>query len=692
MTVAMPLFSVIAVITVSLACLLVHHKPIQFLCVCTPVVFTALFASWVLCIINKKYFMGASYIVVALTTLISLFGISWRPQRWLVAIAAHSVSCLLCLIFLIIIPLYTHAPHITVLILDILIPYALFAILHGLSLFILTRWYRNFTRQLAEQLRGITSEGKNEIIAYRHLPISRIYPLNDATVALWTTQTMLRQKVYGFRLCTLFSRITNLPYFAQITIDSFKYALSFSCIDVESADLGSEGIGEKHMGRSYRQKTVIGIKDITNTASPPPDVCTIEQLSISQMLRIASATSILSQSPTENLFLKAFNSSERPSIQSITRLRLARYWADSIYMQSPPYRMCISRASFYNDFRVIFATEGKELLRREIIVSFADEQAVDIGGLKRELFTIVGDRLFSSLSHDGLAPNMIVSESSNELTMSPTVLPLDAFCMGWLIGRCLCYGISLSSQLSRLFISLAMNVSPTLADIIHFEPGLGNLIAEAEKDDYSFSVLRESIPALSRTFNWYKSFKFSACFNNKRKKVHFRRINLEKVIVSYLYPHSSKQLHSLRSGFRTAIPAPGCYFVDVPLVHAIVVGAPSISIDDWREHSVIDGFWPKPEVAEWFWEILKEDAELAVGILRFSCGISVPPQEGFCNLGQPLFLGQHPLPFTLRCCSKDRLPTGHTCTNAMQIPLAESKDDLRRALKIAAKVSSMDIK
>lgn len=694
MTIAMPLFPVISVIIVGMACLFIHHKPIHFLYVSSPVISITLLASWVFCIINQKYVMSATYIIVTLITLVALLGISWRPRRWLVAIVAHSVSCLLCLIFVIIIPLCSPLSNVSVFVLAVVIPYILFAISHALSLFILIRWYRSFTRQLAEQLRGLSSEGKAEIIAYRYLPVSRMYPLTDSTVALWITQTMLRQKVYGLRLCTLFSRIANLPYFAQVTIKSFTYALSFSYTDNESIDLGSEGVGKKHLGCSCKNKVIVGTKNITNIGTPPPEVCTIESLSLSKMLSVASASSILSRSPTENIFLKAVSSSDRHkiNIQSITRLRLARYWADTIYMQSPPYRLSISRTSFYNDFRMIFATEAKELLRREIIVSFEGEQAIDIGGLKRELFTMVGDLLFSSISHDGSAPNMIVSESSNELTMSPNVLPLDAFCMGWLIGRCLCYGISLSSQLSRLFISLAMNISPTLADIIHFEPGLGNLISEAEKDDNSFSVLKESIPTLSRKTGWYKLLKFSASFNNERKTVRFRRINLEKVITSYLYPHSSKQLHSLRNGFRTALPAPGCYFIDAPLVHAIVVGAPSISIDDWRKHSIIDGVWSKPEVIEWFWEILKEDSELAAGILRFSCGISVPPQEGFCNLGQPLFLGQHPLPFTLQHCSKDRLPMGHTCTNTIQIPLVESKDDLRRALKIAAKVSSMDIK
>lgn len=690
--IAMLLFSVIATITVSMACLTVHHKPILFLYICSPTVSASLFTSWLFCLIYQKYALSTSYIIIALTTLLSLFGISWRPRRWLLAIASYSVSCLLCLVFLVIIPIYTRMYHIVVLILAILIPYILFALSHALALFILVRWYCHFTYQLNEQLKGISSEGKAEIVAYRYLPALRIYPLSDSTVALWTTQELLRQKVYGFRLCALFSHVTSLPYFAQITIDSFKYALSFSFTDDESTELGSERVGEKSSLHLRKQKIAVGVKDITASARSLSEVCTIEPLSLSQMLSIASASSVLSRSPTESLFLKAFSSSERPSIQSLTRLRLARYWVDTIYMQSPPYKMTISRTSFYNDFRRIFATEGRELLRREILVSFADEAAVDIGGLKRELFTMVGDRLFSSLSHDGLAPNMIVSESSQELTMSPTVLSLDAFCMGWLIGRCFCYGISLSSQLSRLFISLAMNVSPTLADIIHFEPGLGNLIAEAEKDDYSFLVLKESIPALSKVPRWYKSFHFSACFNNEWKRICFRKINLEKVIVSYLYPHSSKELRYLRNGFRTALPAPGCYFVDVPLVHAIVVGAPSISVDDWREYTVIDGLWPNYEVVEWFWEILKEDSDLAVGILRFSCGISVPPQEGFRNLGQPLFLGQQPLPFTLRHCSKDRLPMGHTCTNTLQIPLVESKDALQRALKIAAKVSAMDIK
>lgn len=691
-TIAMPLFPVIAVITVSMASLLIHQKPILFLCICSPIVSVLLLISWLFCIISGKYGIGVSYIVVTLTTLPSLFGISWKPHRWLVAIVSYSVSCFLCLVFLFIIPFYAQVYHTVVLILGLLIPYVLFALSHALSLFILLRWYRHFTQRLTEQLNGISLEGKAEIIAYRYLPAPRVYPLSDSTVALWTTQEMIRQKVYGFRLCALFSRVTNLPYFAQTTVNSLKYALSFSRTDDESVELYGEGLREKTLTCLYRLKMVIGVKEITASAHFSSETYTIEPLSLSKILSIASASSILSHSPTENLFLRAFNSSERPSIQALTRLRLMRYWTDSIYTQSPPYRMIVSRTSFYNDFRRIFAVEGRELIRREILVSFAGEEAIDIGGLKRELFTMVGDILFSALSHDGLAPNMIVSESSNELTMSPTVLPLDAFCMGWLIGRCLCYGISLSSQLSRLFISLAMNVSPTLADIIHFEPGLGNLIAEAEKDDHSLAILKESIPALSNTSCWYKSFKFCANFNNKKKRLCFRRINLEKVIVSYLYPRSSKALHYLRSGFRTAIPAPGCYFIDVSLVHAIVVGAPSISIDDWREHSVVDGCWSNPEVVEWFWELLRENPELAVGILRFSCGISVPPQEGFCNLGQPLFLGQHPLPFTLRPCSKDRLPMGHTCTNTLQIPLAESKDDLLRALKVAARVSAMDIK
>jgi len=296
-----------------------------------------------------------------------------------------------------------------------------------------------------------------------------------------------------------------------------------------------------------------------------------------------------------------------------------------------------------------------------------------------------------------LNANVIIGEA-NTVCPSPQVGVVIAYCMGWCIGKCLFHSIALDAQLSKMFLALLIEVPPRISDIAEFDPGLAKLIQQAEVDDTAFSTLRENVPGL--TGQWYRTIRckvgcgpptvdgesqntnWNTNWNaNSHPTERLRIIDTRKVVLARHYPRGAETIQSATKGFYGAIPDPASYFLDVDLLHSTVVGRPVIDVVDWRANSVVQGFAPDCLVPEWFWDILESHPRVRAEVLHFACGIRAPPQEGFAALGRPLFKSEAAYPFTLRPCAAKELPTAHTCTNTLELPLVKSRRELLVALR-----------
>jgi E3 ubiquitin-protein ligase NEDD4 len=176
------------------------------------------------------------------------------------------------------------------------------------------------------------------------------------------------------------------------------------------------------------------------------------------------------------------------------------------------------------------------------------------------------------------------------------------------------------------------------------------------------------------------------------------------------------QLNELLLGFFDIIPEPLLTIFDFQELELLMCGMPEIDIDDWKEHTEYCGEFDHTggdhEVCEWFWEVVGDlDREMKARLLQFvtgmylcgglctfhkrssrqgsscycfvaSTGTSGVPARGFGvlqgNDGNVRKFTIHGV--NLGVCL---YPRAHTCFNRIDLPMYESKEDLREKLKLA---------
>lgn len=417
------------------------------------------------------------------------------------------------------------------------------------------------------------------------------------------------------------------------------------------------------------------------------------------------------------------------------RLDIVRYWVlCRCKRKDVQFVVAVNRRQVLLDTESILVNTPLRHHIYPIHVRFINETAFDAGGLCREYLSLLAGQLFSpafipaapteSDDSAGSVPNSNILIADNQtITMAPSCTVMVAYTMGWCVGKCLFHGISIPQQLSPMFLSIMMGVSPTIEDIASFEPGLANVIRDAEYDDGSFHCLRAEIPALGKwrmRRPWYKTiflkaFQADECSGdtqsaaicssqnsfvpitnlsdlakgfkrvNSLPTIKVRAIDTLQVVLAKYYPMSRKAVRGLQRGFKSCIPQPADFFLDQPLLRKTTIGNVVIDLVDWKRYTHVLGFPFDSMVPFWFWQILEENRDLPSLVLFFACGINAPPSTGFQGLGKPLFSGQPAHPFTIVPCSKTRLPVAHTCVNRLELPLVDSKQELEFSLRKSTK-------
>ena len=123
----------------------------------------------------------------------------------------------------------------------------------------------------------------------------------------------------------------------------------------------------------------------------------------------------------------------------------------------------------------------------------------------------------------------------------------------------------------------------------------------------------------------------------------------------------------------------------------LIHGLPEIDVSDWMTNTEYSGLFSKMEegkidyvpVCEWFWDVVDEmDMEKQARLLQFVTGTAGVPARGFSALqgydGDLRMFCIHGV--SLATCL---YPRAHTCFNRLDLPIYESKSELKEKLDIA---------
>lgn len=147
------------------------------------------------------------------------------------------------------------------------------------------------------------------------------------------------------------------------------------------------------------------------------------------------------------------------------------------------------------------------------------------------------------------------------------------------------------------------------------------------------------------------------------------------------------QLNELLLGFFDVIPEPLLTVFDFQELELLMCGLPEIDLEDWQAHTEYTGDYEHAgsdyPTCLWFWEVVQGfDQEMKARLLQFVTGTSGVPSRGFGVLqGNDGNIRK----FTIHGVSVNvcLYPRAHTCFNRIDLPMYETKEELREKLKLA---------
>ncbi len=160
---------------------------------------------------------------------------------------------------------------------------------------------------------------------------------------------------------------------------------------------------------------------------------------------------------------------------------------------------------------------------------------------------------------------------------------------------------------------------------------------------------------------------------------------VELMAVFHLTNGRTTAMAAFRDGFHDVVPAKTLAAVNLSArdLELLLCGETKIDVEDWRTHTLLEGFSPQDPIVVWFWEAVaaRNETERAK-LLAFCTGTPRVPAQGF----QMLRGSDGPRLFTLRRTESTcaRLPVAHTCHNRLDLPCNfDSAAALARALNLA---------
>jgi len=166
---------------------------------------------------------------------------------------------------------------------------------------------------------------------------------------------------------------------------------------------------------------------------------------------------------------------------------------------------------------------------------------------------------------------------------------------------------------------------------------------------------------------------------------------MELVLKYRLVTRVEEPLRAMLLGFHDIIPQSLLTIFDFQELELMLCGMPNINVDDWFANTEYSGLYDLSStpggkihtVCMWFWTVVNEmNDERRARLLQFVTGTSGVPAKGFGVLqgsdGDIRRFSIHSV--TLEECI---YPRAHTCFNRIDLPVYQSREDLKERLETA---------
>ena len=355
-------------------------------------------------------------------------------------------------------------------------------------------------------------------------------------------------------------------------------------------------------------------------------------------------------------------------------------------------RINVRRSNLLVDAMEAVMSVKKEDMRKIFRFEFQNEPGIDAGGVAREWFQLVSEQLFN--------PDVALFSYSAINQMCMQINPMSGFCneehlryfhfCGRLFGKALFDRQIVNAHLVQNLYKQILGWPVLVDDLESLDADVHqNLVKLLDLEDVSVCDL--DFTASVNAMGEHKEEELKP--NGADFPV--TNENLEEYLglqVQYrLMDRISEQVKHLLIGFYDVIDEPLLSVFDFQELELLLCGLPDIDVGDWKLHSEYTGEFEKKgmshKIVKYFWEVVEEDfsVEQRARLLQFVTGTSGVPASGFAMLqGNDGSIRK----FTVHSITKAQsiFPRAHTCFNRIDLPLYESKKELKKYLTLAVQM------
>jgi hypothetical protein len=309
-------------------------------------------------------------------------------------------------------------------------------------------------------------------------------------------------------------------------------------------------------------------------------------------------------------------------------------------------------------------------LKKELRVQFVGEEAIDEGGVKKELFQLILRQIF-----DPQFGMFTYSTEMHSYWFNSNSTDFGEFkLIGILLGLAIYNSIILDLHFPFVVYKKLIGIKPNFTDLKDINPelakGLQKLLDfEGNVEDtfvQTFQISYE-VFGVRETHDLKEGGADIPVTNENRQE-------FVDLYTEYLLEKSiEKQFAAFLDGFQTVCMSPGFQLFRAEELELLICGNPVLDFEELEKVTVYDnGFHKDHRVIRYFWEIVHSlSFEEKKKLLFFSTGSDRAPIGG---LGKLTFV------ISRHGSDDDRLPQAHTCFNHLLLPDYSSKEKLQECL------------
>jgi len=423
-------------------------------------------------------------------------------------------------------------------------------------------------------------------------------------------------------------------------------------------------------------------------------------------------TGILSLVPASDAVvdsrIKSADNRDLVTYSDIANAQVKTFEEKAIWFQETCAQLCVQ----WNDGHMRMNVRRRFLLRDSVdaIMSlsrkdlhklwrfeFVSEMGVDAGGLAREWFQLVTEKIFD--------PNLGLWQSSSANQMCMEVNPASEYCcedhliyyrfLGRVMGKALFDRQLVAGHMVGYIYKHILGWPVTFGDLAMVDDEYYNNLKQLQ----TLATSGEDLSMLCLDFTTTQDImgvKEEIELIPNGAKIEVDNDNfpeyLEACLKYRMLDRVKPQLNELLLGFFDVIPEPLLTIFDFQELELLMCGLPDIDLEDWKEHTEYSGecdhVGGDHQVCIWFWEVVGEfDRETKARLLQFVTGTSGVPSRGFGGLqGNDGNIRK----FTIHGVGVDvcLYPRAHTSFNRIDLPMYETRQDLKEKLKLAVPMAS----